>query len=308
MNNDKTIPSWVYKLLILGAALIWGLSFVVMKGALDVMAPAWLLGIRFALTALILALVWRKPLVKHLNVSHLGLGLVLGLAEGTGYLFQNYGLVETTPGRNAFLTATYCVMVPFMWWIVARRKPRPLQLAAAVVCVIGVGLLSLADGESLLFALGTGDVLSLVSAVFFGIHIVIVSSVGKAYDIATLTVLQMLGISALCFFWAVVSGVPFDMPQLNMDFVVQMGYLVIFASCIAMGIQNIAQQHMSAPQASLLLSTESVFGVFFGVVLYGEPLTLRLVGGFALIFIAIVMSELAPELKGLGRQASRELP
>ena len=70
-----------------------------------------------------------------------------------------------------------------------------------------------------------------------------------------------------------------------------MAFLVVFASIIAFGIQNISLSFVSPAQASLLLCLESVFGVLFSVLLYGEILTVRLVFGFTLIFIAILMSE-----------------
>lgn len=77
-----------------------------------------------------------------------------------------------------------------------------------------------------------------------------------------------------------------------------MAYLVVFASCVALVIQNVALAHVPPAQASLFLSLESVFGVLFSVLLYGEQIGLRLVGGFALIFIAIVVSETFPLKRG----------
>ena len=70
-----------------------------------------------------------------------------------------------------------------------------------------------------------------------------------------------------------------------------MAYLVVFASCVALVIQNVALAHVPPAQASLFLSLESVFGVLFSILLYGELLTVRLVVGFVLIFIALLVSE-----------------
>ena len=85
-----------------------------------------------------------------------------------------------------------------------------------------------------------------------------------------------------------------------------MAFLTVFASIVAFGIQNLALAHVPPAQASLFLSLESVFGVLFSVLLYGELLTGRLVLGFALIFIAIVISETFPLKRTVAAEAPPE--
>ena len=78
----------------------------------------------------------------------------------------------------------------------------------------------------------------------------------------------------------------------------QMAFLIVFASVVAFGIQNVSLAYVPPAQASLFLSLESVFGVVFSVLLYGEVLTARLVIGFILIFAAILVNELlAPRVE-----------
>lgn len=291
----KQPPTLFYKLLIIVATIIWGFSFVVVKDAVDAVTPAWLMGMRFTATALILTVAFHKTLRDNLDASHLVAGAVLGVLSFLGFWIQTVGITDTTPGRNAFLTATYCVMVPFFYWAVAKRRPTVFNLVAAVLCIAGVGFVSL--GGDFSFSMRWGDAMTLLAAVFFALHMVAVPIFATKRDIMTITIVQ-IGVSGLCGFAIGVISEP--MPQfsaLGRDFWVQLGYLVLFASCLAMVFQNVAQAKIPPAQAALLLSLESVFGVVFSVLLYGEQLTWMLVAGFALIFTAIVISEVFPRPK-----------
>ena len=107
------------KIALLGAALIWGTSFVVMKNSVDVFPTPILLGMRFSLGCGVLCIVFYKKL-KLLNKQYFIQGGIIGCALFLAYFTQTLGLTDTTPGKNAFLTAAYCVMVPFILWAVKR--------------------------------------------------------------------------------------------------------------------------------------------------------------------------------------------
>ena len=129
------VPMWAWKLSLAVCAAIWGGSFVVMKDTLDNIPPAWLMGIRFAASAVIVgALFWRK-LRDNLDRSHLVMGAILGIASGAAFVVQNIGLDDTTPGRNAFLTATYCVMTPFINWLIVHQRPGRNNVVAALLAI-----------------------------------------------------------------------------------------------------------------------------------------------------------------------------
>lgn len=291
MITEKDIPTGVWKIALAGAAAIWGGSFVVIKGALDVVPPCWLMFVRFFFSALIVGALFWKRVRPHLDVSTLRCGAVLGILSGTAFVVQNIGLTDTTPGRNAFLTATYCVMVPFVNWAVARRRPGATSIVAAALGILGVGLLSLGDDFSV--GLSWGDMLTLVSAVLYALHIVAVARFSASgHEVMTMTVTQ-LAMSAVVSLAAalVLEGV--------IDFGVfadpgiwgALFYLVILSSAVCMVVQNLGQAHVPPAPASLLLSLESVFAVIASVLFYGEVVTPRLACGFASIFAAVVVSE-----------------
>ena len=291
----KELPVLFYKLLIVAATIIWGASFVVVKDAVDVVSPTWLMGLRFTATAIILMAVFAKKIARNLDASHLFAGAILGVFSFLGFWIQTIGLTDTTPGRNAFLTATYCVMVPFLYWAVAKRKPTIFNIVAAFLCIAGVGFVSLGGDFSI--SMRWGDAMTLLSAVFFAIHMVLVAKFSERRDVMTITIVQ-IATSGLCGLLIGVASEPVpNIGSLGLDFWIQLGYLVLFASCLAMVFQNVAQAKIPPAQAALLLSLESVFGVVFSVILYGEELTWMLLAGFSLIFAAIVISEIFPRPK-----------
>ena len=287
----KTLPPLFYKLLIVIATVMWGLSFVVTKGAVDAVPPAWLMGMRFTGTALILIAVFWKKLARNLDMSHLVAGTLLGIASFVGFWLQTVGITDTTPGKNAFLTATYCVMVPFIYWAVAHRKPTPYNIIAAVLCIAGVGLVALKDGN---LSMQWGDAITILSAVFFAIHIVLVAVLATRHEIMTITIVQIADSGVLGIGVGLATEPLPQASAFTFGFFMELGYLIVFASCLAMVFQNVGQAHVAPSQAALLLSLESVFGVIFSVLLYGEEVTLQLLAGFALIFGAIVISEVFP--------------
>ena len=280
-------PAWAYKLCCLAAALIWGSSFFIMKDTLGVLPPNCLLAVRFGGAALILAAVMRRRVAANLRAEVVARGLVMGALLFCAYCVQTVGLTDTTPGKNAFLTGVYCVLVPFLAWGLNRVRPSGYNVAAAVLCVAGIGLVSL-SGD---LTVRMGDALTLLSAVFYATHIVVTARFSAGRDVMALTVWQFAG-SAAC---ALVASLAFESwPAIEAwtpPVIGSMAYLTVMCTCVALLFQNIGTKHVDSSAAALLLSMESPSGVLFSVLFAGEVLTPRLVCGFALIFGAIVTSE-----------------
>lgn len=274
------------KPMLLLAALIWGSSFFVMKGAVDVIPTFYLLAIRFTGGAVLLGLVcWKRW--RQFTPDYLWRGAVIGGFLFLAYSVQTFGLERTTPSKNAFLTAVYCVIVPFLYWAVARRRPDRYNILAAVLCVAGVGLVSL-SGD---LTINAGDALTLCCAVFYASHIVAVAKVSPGKDIYLLTVFQFA--FAALYAWALgLLTQEFPGPSIfTPDLLFQLGYLTVMATTVALLFQNVGQVWSDPASAAILLSLESVFGVLCSVIFYGDPVTPRLLAGFGCIFVAVVCSE-----------------
>lgn len=292
MLDTKKIPVAVYKLMLFVATVIWGAAFVVMKNAVEVLGPAQLVGVRFLLAGLLMAVIFHKKFRSMLNPGGLRAGAIMGTILFTAFWLQTWGLTETTPGVNAFLTATYCVIVPFLLWGVTRRFPGWARILAAVICVAGIGLVSVQAGT---FVIGWGDGVTLLGAVVFALEIICISHFTKTYSAVGITIVQFVccGILGLVF-GAIFEPLPDPAALADPQLLVQLAYLVVLSSCVCYVFQNVGLAHVQPAQGALILSLESVFGVICSVLMYGEQLTLQMTCGFALIFIAILISELAP--------------
>ncbi len=274
------------KPMLFAAALIWGTSFFIMKNTLDIMPVFYLLAVRFTVGAGLLALVcWKKW--REFTPDYLWRGAVIGGFLFLAYSIQTFGLSLTTPSKNAFLTAVYCVIVPFLTWAVLRIRPDGYNIAAALLCITGVGLVSL-NGE---LAVNAGDLLTLLCAVFYASHIVAVAKVSSGKDITLLTVFQF----AFAALYAWICGVcteTFPAAALtDPALLLPMAYLCVMATTVALLFQNVGQFWSDPASASVILSLESVFGVASSVIFYGDEVTVQLLAGFALIFVAVVCSE-----------------
>lgn len=203
------------------------------------------------------------------------------------YSVQTFGLSLTTPSKNAFLTAVYCVIVPFLTWAVVKKRPDRYNIAAALLCVTGVGLVSLNEQLSV----NAGDLLTLVCAFFYAAHITAVEKVSPGKDITLLTVFQFA--FAGLYAW-IGGGLTETFPAralANPGVFLPLLYLCVMATTVALLFQNVGQVWSDPASASVILSLESVFGVLFSVLFYGDPVTGQLLVGFALIFVAVVCSE-----------------
>ncbi|MBR6030035.1 MAG: DMT family transporter [Clostridia bacterium] len=279
------------------ASLIWGIAFVVMKSALDTMPPLLLLALRFTIAALVLGLCLLKRLKRGLNPRLLRRGLGCGLILGAAYIIQALGLQETTAGKNAFLTAVYCVLVPFVAWVWMKRRPGVNSFIAALLCLLGIGLISLseADGRA---AITQGDALSLLCGVIFAVQVTSLSRYGREEDPLLMTLLQFVSAAALCWTGALIRRE--SLPALTWPMAWELGYLSILSTCLALLLQNIGQAGTPPAPAGILLSLESVFAVISAVLFMGEKVTPRLAVGFAVVFVAVGVSSWAGGREGKG--------
>lgn len=275
--------------LIIIATVIWGSSFVVMKDSVSALPPMWLLAIRFTLAGLLLGLFcWKRW--NLLDSRYLLGGAVMGFFLCLAYVFQTFGLTYTTPGKNAFFTAVYCVAVPFLNWAVSRRRPDRFNVIAALLCLTGVGLVSV-TGADAASAFNVGDVLTLIGGLLFAAHILAVDRFAEGRDIFLLTALQFLFFALFAWIGVLVTRPALDVSVFNGPLIARLMYLVVIASCGALLFQNIGQKYTPPAKAAVLLALEAPFGVIFSVALSGERPTALAILGFGLIFLAVVCSE-----------------
>ena len=268
---------------------IWGFAFVIVKDSLDYLPVTYILAFRFTIASVPLLILSAKRLKKYVTKKVLLEGLILGVLLFLSYYVQTWGCKFTTASKNAFLTATYVVMVPFLLWAVTKKKPDIYSFIASFLCIAGVALLSLTQGFD---SMNIGDVLTLICALGFAVHLMLVKRYTEVHDPVSLAVLQLTVAAVLS--WVIApftdGGFPLE-GLLHPNVAWGMLYLGLLSTMVCYLLQNICQKYLPATTASLLLSTEAVFGTFFSVLCLGDIFTGRMVIGCVMIFFAIVISE-----------------
>ena len=272
------------KLALLAATLFWGTSFVVLKDTLDLVPPNFLIALRFTVAGILLAIIFWKRL-RLVTRQMLWRGCIIGVFLFLAYFWQTLGLQRTTPGKNAFLTAGYCVLVPFMLWAIRGPRPDRYNVIAAVLCLGGIGLISL-EGD---LSIGLGDLFTVVGGIFFGCHMVAIGKFMKDEDPVVMTVLQF-AVAAVCFWIAsfAMEGVPQGLP---VKALLPIGYMSVFCTAVTLLLQNFGQKYTDPSAAAILLSLEAVFGAMFSLFLGKETLSVQVALGFVTIFLSVIVSE-----------------
>lgn len=280
MNNKANLG----RTCLILTTLIWGSSFVILKSALDSITPLWVLAIRFS-GAAILMLIACLPRLKKLDKRYVTGGCLMGLCLAAAYIVQTYGLVYTTPGKNAFLTTTYCILVPFLYWAISGKRPDKYNITAALVCLVGVGFVCLGNDLSI----NVGDMLTILCGLFYGLHIIVTSRTAENRDPVLITMLQFATAAVVCFIGAVLfEPAPHD---IGTGTWLSIAYMTFICTGLCYILQTVGQKYTPPSQTAVILTLESVFGSAISVILGVESLTFNIALGFFLIFIAIITSE-----------------
>lgn len=291
------------KILLLIVAILWGSSLTVVKVAQATFEPNMILAIRFTVSALILSIIFWKKL-REMDRSDVKNGLIIGVFLFMAYSVQTIGVGYTDPGRSAFLSASYCVIVPFLAWIAMKKRPDKFNIIAAAFTIVGIYFVSMAGGDGgSIFDQGKeaimGDGFALLSGVLFAAHIVAVTKLSKGKDPILMTILQFIMAAVLSIIVTLVFEDNSNI-VLTKTAVLEVGYLAVMCTTVALLLQNIGQKYATASSAALILATESIFGILIPVFMGIESLTTNKIIGFVLIFIAIIISETKLSFLGFG--------
>lgn len=273
------------KLALLFVAVAWGSSMVVIKGSTDILPAGFLLAWRFTIAALVLGLVNIKRL-KQIDKEYIKSGIFIGVCLFMAYFTQTLGVMLEMPGKSHFLSSAYCVFVPFLGWIILKEKPKVYHIIAAIMCAIGIILVSLVGS----FSISYGDSISIISSVFWAAQIIAIAKWGNGKDPVLITILEFVVCAILAWAFTLTMEDPFAI-QWNAAAVGGILYLGVVCSGICFLLQTIAQKTEDPTSVSIILSFENIFGLVFGAVFFGETFTPQSILGFTLMFLAIIIAE-----------------
>ncbi len=272
-------------LLLLLTAIIWGSAFVFQKLATEELSSWFITAGRFSVAAVLLWVITFKKWGR-LDKGYLLGGMITGATMGLGTAVQTVGLtLGTSPGKSAFLTAVYCVIVPFFYWFVSKEKPQKNHVFAAVLCLIGIGLISL-TGD---MGMTKGDMLTLVGGVIYACDLTAIAWFSKGRDPMLLTTMQITFSAVIGWIGTLATG---GLPvSISLGAAGNVLYLALFSTALCLFLQAYGLKYTDAAVGTILLSLESVFGVIFSVLLYHEEVTLRMTAGFVVVFVAVLLSQ-----------------
>ena len=271
--------------------VIWGGGFVASDMALESMKPFQIMMVRFLLASVLMGLVSlgqrnRKEEVVN-RTGAIKAGILMGVALFIGFSLQIIALQYTTPSKNAFLTALNVVIVPFIAFVILKKKIGAKGIIGAILSVIGVALLSL-NGN---LTLGLGDALTFICAIGFAFQIFFTSEFVKKYPASVLNMVQMI----TAFILSAVSMVVFGETdfQVTTQGWLSVLYLGVISTTLCYLLQTACQKYVDETKAAIVLSMESVFGTIFSIIILHEIITPRMVIGCVIILAAVIISNLS---------------
>ena len=265
---------------LLTVAMAWGLSFVIMKDAIERQSVNNFLFTRFSLAIVVMVLI-RPRVIKLMTMELVMRAGAAGLFLGSGYIFQTLGLARTGAAITGFVTGLYIVLTPLFASIILRQRVNRFTWSCIAIATIGLALLSIHG-----WSVGFGELLIFISAIFFALHIIALSKWSSGRDAYAMTVVQL----AMCALLAGIASIPggYSPPP---DFGVWsvVAFTAIFATAIAFIIQTWSQAHMSPTKVAVILTMEVVFAALFAIIFGGESLTLQSTIGAAMVVTAMYL-------------------
>ena len=296
MEKTERKMNLIGKLLIFSATIVWGSSFVILKDTLSELGNGhftfFVLACRFSIASVILALVSVKRF-KKFDKTVLRDGILLGVVLFFAYAVQTVALNYTTPSKNAFLTEVYCVLVPFLMWIIFKKKPTAKNFVAAFTCLAGVLIIAFFGKTDKASNEALGDGLTVFCGLFYALQMVLISVFARRDDFVLLLFTEMTTVALLC----VLTTAFMEFPRyggelsLNSEAVWKMAYLGVFATCYAQFAQLYGQKFTSATTTAIIMSFEGIFGVIFEFLFGQNNLNAYVIIGFALIFATLIINE-----------------
>jgi len=282
-------------LLLLLTAMIWGAAFVAQRVGMDHMGPLTFNGVRFALgSAALLPLIVRMDRRRTLPSPPLSTlvrgGILMGLALFLGAWLQQFGLCYTTAGKAGFITGLYVVFVPLIGIFLGHRYGIGTW-AGAGMAIVGMYLLSVTES----FSMDKGDALVLLSAVFWGVHVLLVGKLTSglaAVDAVKLASIQF----ATCSLISLAGAAGFETITLSglLDGAIPILYGGLMSVGVAYTLQVVAQRDARPAPAAIILSLEAVFAALTGWLMLGEILTTQALIGCGLMLCGMIWSQIRP--------------
>ena len=277
MQKNKSIG------LIITATILWGVTFPILKIAAVSISPVYLTFIRFAIASIILFILFYKRIISSSKGQILS-GIYIGIFLYFGYYFQIIGIVYTSAMHSTLITSLYVVISPILAFFLLKEGLDKKVIISLFLALIGLILIT----GILITNVNIGDILTLFSAIAYSFQVVYVDKYSKKYDPLALTFFQIIMVVPLSLLFLPFSGIQVAW---NNTLIFSIIYLSIFATALALLLQNFGQQGLDSATASMVFALEPVFGVIFSYFILGETMgPLQILGGVFIVIAMILVS------------------
>ena len=287
---------FISELILIGVVIIWGLAFIWQNIASKVLGPLTVVGLRSLIAVIFITLVailvpslYRSQAPKLMgevsSSKKLWLGIMCGVVLFLAMYIQQIGIGMTTAGKAGFITVLYICIVPFIGMFLG-NKLNKFFIIGLILAVVGFYLLSVKEE----FSLGLGDIIVFISAIFFGIHIIVIDYSALRVNSMFLSIIQLVVVAIFSLGLALIK-----------ETIILGDILSVASPLLALGIlssglgytgQIIAQREIPPHTTSLIMSLESVVAAIGGVLILNEHIGLREGIGMTVVLVGIIISQL----------------
>ena len=267
--------------------MIWGITFVMVKDALNDAPPYMFASLRFGI-AFLLGFIYVNKGIKDISDTEMLGGLLCGFCLFVGYAFQNFGLMETTPSKSAFITSVSVILVPIILVLFKIKKVNPRIWIAVVLAIIGLYILLNPTGGGI----NVGDMLTFGCAVSFAAHVIMQDKyLSKGASISKLFLIQIMFVTL----FSCISVFLFEDISIHISQRLIIALLVtgILATFVAIMFMVWAQTILGPNQTAILLSLEPVFAALFSTFFAGEILGIYGWVGGMIVVLGVISSEIS---------------
>jgi drug/metabolite transporter (DMT)-like permease len=286
-SRAKQITSDISLLLV---TVIWGSSFFISKGALYKSGPITFLAVRFSI-ALLVMLPFFITRIKRFRKKDIPGNLLISISFFLAFIFQIVGLKYTTSPRSAFITAMSVVLVPILSVFIIKSVPELNSIIGVVFAVLGLSFLFWNGGKGTLF----GDLMTLVCAIAFAIHIILIGRYASEIDPVIINTIQIAFAAIGC--WMLSAIFENLTASFSASSLIAAIYTAIFGTSLAFGVQAISGRYTPPVRMAIIFSMEPVFAMIFSFIFTKERLTAINIIGCALIFLGMILSEIRLNIK-----------
>ncbi len=273
-----------YKIALFACAFVWGFGYVAMDHLILTSNALMAIALRF-IGASVIILVFRFKKIKDKLNENIFPIIVLGVMLFLAFVFQTYGLVLTTTSKNAFLTATNVIWTPIIVSIFYKHKISKNVKIGSCLMLIGIAFVSL-DGLS---KINLGDLLTIIGAVFFAIHIIFINKFATLENVDALVFGQLVMTGILGLFVTLINH-KVEVTFSN-EFWISFIFVIVFSTALCFFLQNYGLSKIDSSTGAIILSLESLFGVIAAMLIDHEPINYITIVGFSIMFLAILISE-----------------